>query len=550
VGPFFIYDKGIPIPSSAPSQHDFEHESRELSDALKVVGMELQELAEVSSSEVREILLATAEMALDPAIKEESAGFIASGHTASYAMLRATEVFEELLKASGGYLAERASDVANIRDRVLCELSGIAYPQIPRFHLPTVLIASDLAPADTADLKPETTLAIVTEGGGPTSHAAIIARSLGIAALVACTNVVEIASKHRGSLLAVDATEGEITFAPPQTLVDQIHDRMSRIKARKAEPVLRSNEGYKTRDGVTVPIYANIGRSDEITPSLLAGADGVGLLRTEILYLDRHDAPSLQEQIATYQGLFEPFAGKRVIIRTLDAGADKPIPFIPIGTEPNPALGVRGYRTRSAYEEILRTQLHAISEAARSVSTQIWVMAPMITLPSEAESFVHLARDYGLSHAGVMIEVPAAVFHAESITEICDFVSIGTNDLGQYLHAADRESAALAAFNDPWQPALLKAITHIADAGRRHQTQVGVCGESASDPALAAVLLGLGVSSLSCAVTSLPDVTLSITSSSIDECRAAAHAAIASKDADQARRAARAHLTSLTHLGL
>uniref|UniRef100_UPI00404A7BDC phosphoenolpyruvate--protein phosphotransferase n=1 Tax=Candidatus Planktophila sp. TaxID=2175601 RepID=UPI00404A7BDC len=489
-------------------------------------------------------------MATDPAIAEEAAGFIASGHTASYAIVKATEVFQELLRASGGYLAERVSDVANIRDRVLCEIAGITYPEIPHFDEPTILIAQDLSPADTSDLETEKILAIVTAGGGPTSHTAIIARSHGIAAIVACADVVETAKAHMGQKLAVDATAGLITFNPDSGLVAEIAQKIERIKARKSRVITHSPDGYATTDGFVIPIFANIGRLEDTSAAVAAGADGVGLLRTELLYLERKDAPTLQEQIAIYSELIKPFGGRKVIIRTLDAGADKPMAFINFDKEPNPVLGIRGYRTSTTHEHLLRTQLEAIAQAAKNSRVEVWVMAPMITLPSEAADFVKMARECGLQKAGVMIEVPAAIFLADEITKVCDFVSIGTNDLGQYLHAADRESAPLAAFNDPWQPALLRAIHLIAQAGKNNNCPVGVCGEAASDAALAPVLIGLGVTSLSCNVATLSDVAQSITAHSADQLLLAGTAALAAKTAQDAKNLAREQLSELRNLGL
>ncbi|MBU6255088.1 MAG: phosphoenolpyruvate--protein phosphotransferase [Actinomycetales bacterium] len=550
VGPYFLLNTNIPVPSGQPSHQSFEAEGHALNLAIKNVGLDLAARAARTTGELQEILLATAEIATDPAIAEEAAGFIASGHTASYAMVKATEVFQELLAASGGYLAERVSDVANIRDRVLCELAGIAYPEIPHFDVPTVLIAQDLSPADTADLETDKILAIVTAGGGPTSHTAIIARSNGIAAVVACAGVVAAAQTNAGSTVAVDATNGQVTFNPDLALKAQIATTIEKIKARKSRVITRSADGYVTTDGTAIPIYANIGRIEDTVAAVAAGADGVGLLRTELLYLDRNDAPTLQEQTAIYTQLFQPFAGQKVVIRTLDAGADKPMAFINFDHEPNPALGVRGYRTIFGHEHLLRTQLQAIANAAKVTQAEVWVMAPMITLPGEAAAFVSMAREYGLTKAGVMIEVPAAIFHADEITKVCDFVSIGTNDLGQYLHAADRESAPLAGFNDPWQPALLRAVHQVAQAGVKNNTPVGVCGEAASDAALASVLIGLGVSSLSCSVATLTDVAQAITAHSVQQLILAGNVAIAANTAQDAKNSARQHLSELVNLGL
>jgi phosphotransferase system enzyme I (PtsI) len=550
IGPFFLLNTNIPIADAQQSSLSSAQETQSLTDAIARVGADLDARAGRTTGELHEILIAMAEIATDPAIAEEAAAFIAGGRTASYAIVKATEVFQELLAASGGYLAERVSDVANIRDRVLCEIAGISYPEIPHFDVPTVLIAQDLSPADTADLETDKILAIVTAGGGPTSHTAIIARSNGIAAIVACPGVVEAAIAAPHAKVAVDATTGDVVFNPDAAVQSAIENKIEKIKARKSKTIARSADGYVTTDGKVVPIYANIGRIEDTVAAVAAGADGVGLLRTELLYLDRNDAPTLQEQTAIYTKLFTPFNNQKVIIRTLDAGADKPMAFISFDNEPNPALGVRGYRTIDKHENLLRTQLQAIAAAAQATKAEVWVMAPMITLPEEAKNFVAMAKEYGLEKAGVMIEVPAAVFLAEEITKECHFVSIGTTDLGQDLHAADRESAALAGFNDPWQPALLRAVHHIAQAGIKNSCPVGVCGEAASDPTLAAVLVGMGVSSLSCSVATLTDVAQAITAHSSEQLSLAGAAAAAANTAMEAKSSARKKLVELANLGL
>ncbi len=550
LGQFFLLTTEIPLSSPSPSTLSIDEEKAALTAAIDFVGKDLSDRAERSHGELQEILLAVGEIATDPALLEEAFNFIDQGHTASYAINQATDIFKELLLASGGYLAERVSDVANICDRLLCRLGGVEYPEIPHFTVPTVLIARDLSPADTTDLQSDKVLAIVTEGGGPTSHTAIIARSRGIAAVVACPGIVDYAKSHYGEMIGVDATTGEVVFSPPLELQSRLIAKIEKIRRRRESQVVRTSSGYQTLDGRIIPIYANIGRQEDVKVALEAGADGVGLLRTELLYLDRKDPPTLEEQTQIYTDLFAPFGTKKVVIRTLDAGADKPMAFINFDDEPNPALGVRGYRTIVDHEDLLRIQLKAIAAAARRTEADVWVMAPMITLPEEAQRFVDMAKSYGIKTAGVMIEVPAAIFHADEITKICDFVSIGTNDLGQYLHAADRESAPLAGFNDPWQPALLRAVHLVAQAGLRNNCPVGVCGEAASDATLGSILLGLGVTSLSCNVSTLRDVAAGVTALNFTDIQLAAVDVLAASTAQATRSSARNRLVSLEELGL
>lgn len=550
LGPFQVMAAALPKPSSTKSTLSAEEERANLHAAVKTISAELANRAARTSGDAQEILEASSEIAQDTALLSTAESLIDKGYAAAYAMWEASEVFSQLLIEAGGYLAERASDVANIRDRIICVISGVGYPEIPHLEYPFVLIARDLSPADTTDLQPGQVLAIVTEEGGPTSHTAIIARTLAIPAVVACKGIVNAAKKDTSGKVGVDARGGLVTFDPSAELAAELTALTTSITVRRSKRAVRGRNGYETTDGILIPIYANVGRLADIDVAIDAGADGVGLLRTELLYLDRQTPPTLDEQREIYIKAFTPFAGKKVVIRTLDAGADKPMAFISFANEPNPALGVRGYRTIAIDKELLTTQLQAIADAIKVTSADVWVMAPMITLPEEAKEFVALAKSVGIKTAGVMIEVPAAVLLADEITSVSDFVSIGTNDLGQYLHAADRESAVLAHFNDPWQPALLNAVHRVASSGSANNCPVGVCGEAASDPTLAAVLVGLGVTSLSCNVSTIEDIAIAMTHLSRVEMREAATAALRGRDAKQARAFARERLSALTSLGL
>lgn len=550
LGPFQVMAAALPKPSSIKSTLTPVQERENLHHAVKTISDELASRAARTSGQAQEILEASSEIAQDSALLSTAESLIDKGYGAAYAMWEASEVFAQLLIEAGGYLAERASDVANIRDRIICVLSGVGYPEIPHLDYPFVLIARDLSPADTTDLQPGQVLAIVTEEGGPTSHTAIIARTLAIPAVVACKGVVDAAKKDLSGKVGVDARAGFVAFNPTRELETELTALTASITVRRSKRAMRGRNGYETTDGIPIPIYANIGRLSDIEVAINAGADGVGLLRTELLYLDRQTPPTLAEQRDIYIKAFTPFAGKRVVIRTLDAGADKPMMFISFADEPNPALGVRGYRTIAINKELLITQLQAIADAIKATDADVWVMAPMITLPEETENFVALAKSIGVKTAGVMIEVPAAVLLIDEIAAVSDFVSIGTNDLGQYLHAADRESAALAHFNDPWQPALLNAVHRVATSGSANNCPVGVCGEAASDPTLAAVLIGLGVTSLSCNVSTIEDIAIAMTNLSHLQMREAANAALRARNAKDAKNSAREHLPTLVSLGL
>jgi phosphotransferase system enzyme I (PtsI) len=281
---------------------------------------------------------------------------------------------------------------------------------------------------------------------------------------------------------------------------------------------------------------------------MAAGAGGVGLFRTEFLFLDRTTAPSRREQVTAYRAVFDQAGGRRVVVRTLDAGADKPLPFLALDPEPNPALGVRGLRTAAVHPAVLAEQLAAIAEAATGSEADVWVMAPMVSTPDEAAAFVGQAHDCGLRPAGIMVEVPAVALTATACLSEVDFASIGTNDLGQYALAADRQSAQLAALTSPWQPALLRLVALTAEAGAQLGRPVGVCGEAAGDPGLAVVLVGLGVTSLSMTPRALAGVAAALATVDLAACQELAARAVAARSATDARGLARAALPILAEL--
>jgi phosphotransferase system enzyme I (PtsI) len=403
-------------------------------------------------------------------------------------------------------------------------------PGIPDPGHPFVLVAGDLSPADTATLDPAKVLAIVTERGGPTGHTAILAKQLGIPAVTACADAEGLTE---GQAVLVDGANGEVIADPGEELIAGAERRREEQAERRA----RSHGPGKTADGVPVPLLVNVGGPGDLATTSLADSEGVGLLRTEFLFLDRPTSPTFDEQLAAYRAVFDAFAGRRVVVRTLDVGADKPLAYLPQPEEPNPALGVRGLRLAQANPALLDDQLRAIAQAASHSEADVWVMAPMVATADEARAFAQAARGHGIGQVGVMIEVPSASLMAHRILEEVDFASIGTNDLAQYTFAADRLAGELADLLDPWQPALLQLIAHSAAAGAERKRPVGVCGEAASDPMLALVLVGLGVTSLSMAPACLADVRAALIERTLDECRALATAAVKASSAVTARAA-------------
>jgi phosphotransferase system enzyme I (PtsI) len=517
-------------PPTTPQPTDPAAEAARIRPAAEAVAARLTQRAADTDGEARAVLETTAAMALDPALIAQAEQLVTGqALPAPRAVHDAAAGFVTALQAAGGYLAERVRDVQDVRDRLVAELLGVTPPGVPQLTEPSVLVARDLAPADTAGLDRDRVLALVTEEGGPTSHTAILARALGIPAVVAVAGLLDVTDLAG---LTVDGDTGEITATA---------DAVPVLAARAAARSEWNGTGV-LRDGYRVKVLGNVGKPEDAKAAAEAGAEGVGLFRTEFCFLSATDEPSVAEQRAAYAAVLAPFAGKPVVVRTLDAGADKPLAFLDPAPEPNPALGVRGLRVATTRPDVLDRQLAAIAEAAADTGADVSVMAPMVATAAEAAWFVERARAAGIARAGVMIEVPAAALTAAEVFEAVDFVSLGTNDLAQYVFAADRQVGAVAALNDPWQPALLRLIALVGEAAQRAGKPAGVCGEAAADPDLAAVLTGLGVSSLSMNAAALAGVGARLAGVSFDQCQLAARGAVAAATPAAAKLAARAAL--------
>ncbi|ALE86172.1 putative PEP-binding protein [Pseudonocardia sp. HH130629-09] len=517
-------------PAAGPAPADAAAEAARIAPAVELVSQRLTARAATVTGDAKDVLEATVSMVGDPTLLENAENLVTGqGRPAARAVWEAANAFAEMLSSMGGYMAERARDIHDVRDRIVAELLGLPAPGVADLDAPAVLVATDLAPADTAGLKPGVALALVTEQGGPTSHTAILARSLGIPAVVGCAGAAGIAE---GAALTVDGGTGEVVEVA--TL-----DEATAFAA--AASVTAEWDGVgRTADGLVVPVLANVGDGPGAVKAADARAEGVGLFRTELAFLSAADEPTEAAQREVYTAVLSAFAGRPVTARTLDAGADKPLPFLSLDGEPNPALGVRGLRIARVPgngDGVLDRQLAALAAAAKETDVELKVMAPMVATAEEARWFVQRCRAHGITQAGVMIEIPAAVLTADEIMAEVDFVSVGTNDLAQYLFAADRQSGPVAALNDPWQPALLRLIGLLGEASARTGTPVGVCGEAAADPGLAAVLVGLGVASLSMGSGALAAVGATLAGLTVEQCRERARAACAAADPIAARRA-------------
>ncbi|WP_396653082.1 phosphoenolpyruvate--protein phosphotransferase [Microbacterium resistens] len=512
--------------SIAPAARDAEAKS--IARAAAAVATRLGERSAAATGEAAAILSAARLLAADPELIADAVRRVEDdGASAARAVWDAAGAQESGLSALGGRMAERAADVRDVRDRIVAELLGLDMPGIPERESPFVLVAVDLSPADTAALEGSRCVALVTEQGGPTSHTAIIARSLGLPAVVGVVGATGIPD---GMTVLVDGDRGVVETDPAEASI-----RAATVTADAAF----DGRGILA-DGVAVPLLANVGGAADAVTAADAGAEGIGLFRTEFCFLDRTDAPTVEEQVAAYRGVLAPFAGRKVVVRTLDAGSDKPLPFANPDHEQNPALGVRGLRIARRDPALLDDQLRALALAARAESAQVEVMAPMVATVEEARDFADRCRAAGLARAGIMIETPSAALLAAELFEVVDFVSLGTNDLAQYTMAADRMLSELGDLNDPWQPAVLRLIGMVGAAGTAAGRPVGVCGEAGGDPALAPVLIGLGATSLSMTSRSLGRVATALAGLTAQDCRRAAGAALAASTADEARAAATA----------
>ena len=440
------------------------------------------------------------------------------------------------------YMQARADDLTGVARQVVAALTG--HPAGLSLTRPGIVIAADLTPADTAALDRKLAHGIATAAGSPTSHSAILARSLGIPAAVGLGDALLEVLEDTALLLDGDA--GVVYVEPADELVAE-YGRKGAVREKAAREARdRAAEPAVTLDGQPVEVVANIGSPDDVPAALANGAEGVGLLRTEFLFLERNSMPNEDEQYAAYSRVAEALEGRPLVLRTLDVGADKPLPYLPAQTEANPFLGVRGIRLALARPELLETQLRAVLRTAAE-HPLLKVMFPMVATLEEyrqARSALERVREQ-LEQAGtavpaelevgVMIEVPAAALAAEVFAPEVGFFSLGTNDLTQYTMAAERGNASVAALADGLHPSVLRLIRIVAEAASRHDRWVGVCGELASDPIAVPVLVGLGVTELSANGPAIPAVKQAVRSVDSGAARTLADEALGLSSAAEVR---------------
>ena len=517
-------------------------EQSELQRARTAVAATLSKALESASGTAREIVAAHLELVDDPQFVGSSSAWVAKGKSAGWAWRAAVRISVEALRdLHDPRMAERVDDLLDLETQVLLALRG-APPAGAGIPAGAILVATELLPSQLISLDASRVGAICMAAGGPTSHAAILAAAMGIPAVVALgPQLLEV---RDGVTFVVDADAGLVHVDPERSVLEAAERRVTERRNRRAQQEAAAQSECRTADGARIEVFANAGSLTEAQAAVRHGAEGCGLLRTEFLFLERTEPPDEAEQAARYQEIASAFAGRPVVIRTLDAGGDKPIPYLPLAHEDNPALGLRGVRTSLWHPELLRTQLRAILRV--QPAGQCRLLLPMITDAAEIRMVrAMLEEEQAGSNStalrvGAMIETPAAALTAESISRHADFLSLGTNDLTQYTLAMDRGHPELAPRLDALHPAVLRLIATTTAAARARSRPVAVCGGLASDPLAVAVLIGLGVQELSVVPSVIPELKALIATLNIDDCRELARAALEQDSSEAVRRLLRA----------
>ncbi|SFP61469.1 phosphocarrier protein [Pseudomonas sp. NFPP07] len=479
----------------------------------------------------------------DPALLDAARQSIGQGRAATHAWSDAIgEQCEILLQLGNALLAERANDLRDLQQRVLRALLGEAW----HYQLPAgaIVAAHELTPSDLLQLSEQGAAGLCMAAGGATSHVAILARGKGLPCLVALGS--ELLDVPQGQQVVLNADHGRLELTPDSARIEQVRQSHLLRQQRREQQQQQAQLPARTLDGQAIEVAANVASSQEAQAAHANGADGVGLLRTEFLFVDRHTAPDEQEQRLAYQAVLDAMGDKSVIIRTIDVGGDKQLDYLPLPVEANPVLGLRGIRLAQARPELLDQQLRALLQV--SPLQRCRILLPMV---SELDELLHireridcLCAELGIGQRpelGVMIEVPAAALLAEQLAEYADFLSIGTNDLSQYTLAMDRDHAGLAARVDALHPALLRLIAQTCAGAARHGRWVGVCGALASDPLATPVLIGLGVSELSVSPPQVGEIKERVRQLDAAQCRRLSHDLLNLSSASAVRHACHQH---------
>ena len=521
---------------------DAQYEQQRLADAIAKARGELEALraslhAKADPAKAA-IFAAHMELLDDPDLLEIANSAMAKGKSAAFAWKKATELHADRLAAlRNELLAQRANDVRDVGQRVLLHLTGIEQMP-PAYPERSVLIAEDLTASDAATLEPGTVVGFATLRGGATSHVAILARSLGIPAVAGIEpRALEVPN---GTPVILDGAKGSLRLSPPPDEIARITERQARAAAQREQDMAHAAEPAMTKDGHRVLVFANIDGVKHAQQVDSLGGEGVGLLRSEFLFMGRASAPSEEEQAQCYEAILKSVGPERpVVIRTLDVGGDKPLPYLPIPREDNPFLGERGIRVGLDRPEVLRTQLRAILRA--STAGKVAVMFPMIATVQELRDakamLAEEADSLGIEpiKCGIMVEVPSVPMLMHSFADEADFFSIGTNDLTQYTLAMDRGHPKLAPKVDALNPAVLRLIAQTINGAHARHRVVGICGGVAGDPQAVPILLGLDIDELSVSLPAIPTVKAQIRRLSLTSCRELAQRALNCSTVEEVR---------------
>ncbi|MBD2409954.1 phosphoenolpyruvate--protein phosphotransferase [Nostoc calcicola FACHB-389] len=545
-----VHYQPTPIAITEYHVNDAEVEWQRLQAAIHIARQEIQAVFSQASFQIGDAEAAIFDAHLlfleDPVLLEAAHHRILEHQINAEAAWQAAvdEVATSYHTLEDSYLQERVDDVVDVGQRVLRLLTGNA-PGNLHLDSPAILVASDLTPSDTAGLDPTKVLGICTTSGSATSHSAIIARTLGIPAVLGVdAQVLHLAD---GTLMALDGESGKAWVEPELDILEQLQAKREAWQTAQQQARATAHQPAITRDGRQVSVFANIGSINDVQVAVANGAEGVGLLRTEFLYLDRTSAPTEEEQLAVYQAIAQVLDRRPLMIRTLDVGGDKPLPYLRAGfPEANPFLGWRGIRFCLGNPEVFKTQLRAILRA--SVGHQIKIMLPMIATLAEVRAAkailgevqgelnqAGIPFDAGIE-LGIMVEVPSAVAIADRLAAEVDFFSIGTNDLSQYTMAGDRTNPRVANLVDALHPAVLRMVQRTVEAGHAAGIPVGLCGELAADPLATTILLGLGLDELSVNPQSIPAIKQGIHQLSLEESEAIAASALQQDSAEDVRK--------------
>ncbi|MEO0048790.1 MAG: hypothetical protein RL556_122 [Actinomycetota bacterium] len=520
--PVFKVAPAAALPAWSKTTNNPANETVALKDAIAAVSKNLDELGEKAGGTSAEIFEALKFLMEDDELFEVAEENINDGWSAGAAYGMAVNTFGELLGGDPTFAA-RVDDLQDLSRRVQAQLAGISMG----LELPAegqfVIVGDDFSPADTAQFT-KAVVGVITLKGGPTSHTAIICRSKSIPAVVSCGDAAALAN---GDLVLVDPVGDRVVLGGE---VSQATAALT-FKVTDREPI--------------IPVRSNIGSHADAITAAATAAEGVGLFRTELLYLSSQAQPSIDQQVASYSEVLAAAPIGPVVVRTIDAGSDKPVPFLHMPHEENPSLGVRGYRLIQEHRSFIEDQLKSLELARQQTGREVWVMAPMIATVAEAREFASIARELGKFKVGIMVETPSIAACMSDLNGVVDFISVGTNDLSQYLFAADRMNPALGLLLNPWQPGLIRTLASIASGAIEAGVSSGVCGESASDPAFAVILAGLGFKSVSASPSQVTAVRTALAAVTIEQAQDIAQKVLKATTAEEAKATATALISAL-----